>query len=76
MEFPVETELHSGLSAIVLWNSNTGKKPLIGAYFSPEYGWIPVSWTEEGHYFSDKERQETLHSLDLVWVREKRLDLL
>lgn len=68
MELPVRTKLANGLEAIVLWNSDTGVKPLIGAYFTTDWGWIPISWTKEGHYHTREDLQKKYCHLDLNWV--------
>ena len=75
MEFPIQTRLCNGLSAVVLWDSNEGPKPLIGAYFTPTdgWGWLPISWTKEGYFHIDKERQKEYNHLNLEWVTPEPL---
>jgi len=54
MESP-PTFLRCGLVAKILWNSNQGQRPLIGAYFSPDHdSWIPCNWTTDGNYIDSE----------------------
>lgn len=73
MELPIRVQLCNGLQAWVLWNSGEGDKPLIGCYYTPDWGWIPASWTEDGHYQISKEAQKSDCNLDLEWVKKEPL---
>ena len=71
MDLPVYSKICGGAHAVVVWDSQDATpKPLIGAFFSPERGWLPCSWTREGLYHIDPNRQQEFCNLDLVWVRE------
>jgi hypothetical protein len=49
----ISVKLTGGAEAVILFNGVEGDKPLIGAYKSKK-GWIPISWTIEGRYFSNE----------------------
>lgn len=75
MDFPVYSKVCGGAHAIVTWDSKDATaKPLIGAYFSPVHGWLPCSWTRDGLYHCDPDRQSEYCNLDLVWVRENEVE--
>lgn len=74
MDTPIQVQLCCGLQALILWDSKDGPKPLIGCYFSPSYGWIPISWTKDGKYHFAKEKQDYYCNLDLEWVKKEPLN--
>lgn len=72
METPLQVSLCNGLTAWILWDTQQGVKPLIGAYYTPEaeWAWIPISWTRTGKYNIDEERQQKYCHLDIEWERK------
>lgn len=60
---PQSVVLRCGVIANILWNSESGDRPLIGAL--PPTGsnnWIPISWRIDGYHID----QDSPSNLDIV----------
>lgn len=49
----IPVRLTGGATAVILWDSINGDKPIIGAYASKDNGWIPIAWTKDGKYIEN-----------------------